>query len=46
MLSTGPNAGDIGKNKADKSFALMELSLMGETVNKLLPKSIPEDIVL
>lgn len=46
MLSTGLNAGDIGKNKADKSFALMVPSLMGETVNKLLPKSIPEDIVL
>lgn len=46
MSSTGLDAGDTTKNKADKTPALMELSLVREAVNKLLPKIVPEDIVL
>lgn len=40
------DAGDTGKNKADKAPALMELSLTGEMMNKLLHMIVPGDIVL
>lgn len=33
MSGTGVGAGDPGKNKAVKALALMEVSLIGETVN-------------
>lgn len=46
MSSTGVDAGETGKNKADKAPALMELILTGETVNTFLRKIVPEDIVL
>lgn len=40
------NARDTGKNKADSAPTLMELSLTGETLNNLLHKIVPEDVVL